>query len=422
MRRHPAPLRHLSVLAALVALAGCGGDTTADVATSVTADGTDATTPSTVTAPPTTAAPTTPPTTVPPTPGESWQALATPFVPVDAVAVGDSLWIAGLVNEFPVLASSVDGVDWVQHDLAALGLPTQTTLNQPGDLVRLLSLGSWNGQLHAVVAAPPQPGVSADGVVGDLWVVTTEAAAPGTVRLIPPAESGLDQRLPGAESFRIIELGGAILGTDRPTFTAVGQWWVPFKTGDADFAAIELGADGRWAISSSDLDDGSFDAASGAAFGNGAVALSETFASDTELAGWTRSDAGWQFGRVPLPAGIAEAAISGAASAPGTAVVVGLIATDLVTGDYRTAAWSTVDGVTWSVAELPEGASTSNASARIVWTGDAFFVASSAGPSWTSPDGTTWTIVGEHGTSHLTMWNGHIVSAGNELEVSPPLS
>lgn len=428
MHARIAARRRLIALVAVIAVtgAGCSGE-------SDDADGDGPTTPSATadasSVPPTAESTTLPATTlpattttVPPTPGETWQSLATPFEPADAVAVGDTLWIAGLVNEFPVLASSVDGVDWAQHDLAALGLPTQTTLNQPGDLVRLLSLGSWNGQLYAVAAAPPQPGVSADGVVGDLWVVTTEAAAPGSVRLIPPGESGLDQRLAGPENFRIMELGNAVLGTERPTFTAEGQWWLPYKTGDSDFAAIELGADGRWTIASTDIDDGAFNPADGAAFGTGVIALSETFASETELAAWTRTEAGWQFGRVALPPGITEAAVSGAASSPDTAVFVGVIATDSTSGDHRTVAWSTVDGVTWSIAELPDGASTSNASARVVWTGEAFVVASSAGPAWTSPDGTTWSIIGEHGTSHLTMWNGRIVSAGNELEVSPPLA
>ena len=414
--------RRVAALAAALSLVGCGGGDDGQTATSPTqpAVTVDTVADSTTTAAPTTTEmPTT--TTQPPTPGEEWQTLDTPFEPVDAVAVGDTLWIAGLVNEFPVLAASADGLTWTTHDLAALGLPTATTLSQPGDLVRLLSLGSWNGQLSAVVAAPPQPGLSADGVVGDLWVVTTEGAAEGGVRLTPPGESGLDQRLPGAENFRIMELGNAILGTERPTFTAVGQWWVPFKTGDADFAAIELGPDGRWSIFSTDLDDGSFEPAAGAAFGSGVVTLSATFASDVDLAGYTRTDAGWQASRVPLPPGIGEAEISGAASAADRVVAVGVVATDFTTGDFRTAAWTTVDGVTWSMVELPEGVSRSTATARVVWTGEVFLVAGNAGPLWSSPDGITWTIVGEHGTVELAMWNGRVVSAGNELEVSPTL-
>lgn len=414
--------RRVAALAAALSLVGCGGGDDGQTATSPTqpAVTVDTVADSTTTAAPTTTEmPTT--TTQPPTPGEEWQTLDTPFEPVDAVAVGDTLWIAGLVNELPVLASSNDGTTWRQHDLAALGLPTTTTLNVPGDVAKQVSLGSWNGHLYALVAAVPQPGVSADGVAGDLWVVTTEGAADGGVRLIPPGDSGLDQRLPGEQNFRILDFGNAIVGSPRPTFTAVGQWWVPFKTGDADFAAIELGADGRWGIASTDLDDGAFEPAQGAVVGGIPVALSASFTSDVELGAYTRTDAGWQTSRVPLPPGIGEAEISSAASSADRIVAVGIVATDLAASDYRTAAWTTLDGVTWSMVELPEGASTSNPTGQVVWTGEAFLVASSAGAVWSSPDGTTWTIVGEHGTVHLTMWNGHVVSAGDELKVSPPL-
>ncbi|HQZ35889.1 MAG TPA: hypothetical protein PK020_15795 [Ilumatobacteraceae bacterium] len=419
-------LRSAAALVAVFTLGSCGGsedDGTAAVSTesepTVTDDTVEPT--STSAAPTTTMSPTTTSTTPPAVPGEEWQQLDAPFEPSETVAVGDTLWIAGRVDDLPVLASSLDGSTWTTYDLVALGLPTQSTLNAAGSLIGQLSLGSWDGYLYALVAVPPQPGASVDDVAGDLWVVTTEGAADGVVRLIAPAESGLDQRLAGPENFRIMDLGNGIEGTPRPTFTAIGQWWQPYATSDADFAAIELGANGRWAITSEDTDDGWFESALGAQLDGNAIAISQTFASDQELVTWTRTEAGWQLGRVPLPAGINRGSVDSAASAPGRIVAVGAIATDSRSGDDRFVAWTTTDGVAWSVVELAEGTGAAYADISVAWTGQMFVAASSDGLVWSSTDGNAWAIIGDDSLRNLVGWAGRLVSVNYGLQVSPPL-
>lgn len=356
-----------------------------------------------------------------PPPGEVWQTLDVPFDPVDAVAVGEQLWIARVADGVAVFASSDDGGEWEQHDLAALGLPTQNTF-PPGDVMWQLTLGSWGGHLYALVAAPPQPGISTDGAGADLWVVTTEGASDGGLRLVAPAESGLDQRLPGPGNYRITALGGPIAGAELPAFTAVGQFWTPRATSAADFAVIELRDAGQWAISNHEFGDGPFEPAWGATIGGADIAITTTSGANEELATWTRTAADWHASRSPLPPGIDEADITGAASAPGRVVAVGVIAAGPLLVDARPTAWTTVDGVSWSAVELPDGATTYNAGVSVAWTGETFVAASTrSGPVWSSPDGHTWAVVGHGQARRLVTWADRVVALDGGLAVSPPL-
>ena len=97
------------------------------------------------------------------------------------------------------------------------------------------------------------------------------------------------------------------------------------------------------------------------------------------------------------------------------------IATDSRSGDDRFVAWTTVDGITWSTVELPQGAGAAYAKISVAWSGDVFVAASSEGPVWSSADGTTWTVVGDQRLRHLVAWSGRVVAVDYGLRVSPPL-
>lgn len=361
--------------------------------------------------------------------GELWQALDPPFEPVEAVAVGEQLWIArsvtGHIGDAPAFAVTIDGASWELHDLAALGLPTDTTLDVPGALVGTSALGAWDGHLHALVAALPQPGVSTEGVGADLWVVTTDGAPAGGLRLVAPAETGLDQRLEGPGSYRITTLGAPIAGTERPAFTAIGQFWTPYATSGADFAVIELGDDGGWSVSNHDFPDGPLsDTAWGATIAGTTIAVTATGGTHEQLARWTRTESGWRVERGPLLPDdrIDQGVVDGAAASPDRIVAVGRVETGPLLADQRPVAWSTPDGATWSSVELPGGDVTANRHIDVVWTGAAFVAASDrSGPVWSSPDGAEWTIVGSGQARRLTLWNGRVVALGDGLRVSPPL-
>lgn len=414
MRHSHTTRRAIACLLLVLGSSACAGGDDADGPSSSPPGSTTTTVADTVpvetTAAPTTLPPTT--TTEPPIVGAEWQEFDTPFSTQDAVTAAGQLWISGSVDGVPALASTANAVDWDVYDLAALGLPTGTG----GRPVGQTTIGAWNDDLYAVVAVAPQPGLSADGVMADLWVVTSQGAPAGEVRLLAPSETGLDQRLAGAENFRIMDLGSMIEGTDSPTFTAVGQWWVPYQTGDEDFAAIELGDDGRWAITSPDLDDASFDEFVGASLNGVPVAIGVATDSAQVLATWTRTGSGWVAARSPL--GTGDAVITGIDSTGSRLVAVGTV-------DDRPVSWSSSDGISWTISEFPEADQWLGLDVDIVWTGTEFIAITSAttldGPVWASADGTSWTSVGAHGADRITMWDDRIVAIYGYLWISPPI-
>ncbi len=415
----------LTVGLAVLLLSACAGnDTDAGTDPVPTSTTVAATTTSTMPATTTT-------TTIVP-PGAEWYSARLDISVSAIAAIGDRLWVAGTgEDELFHLAWSDDGRTWHDVGLADLGVPLERTLTSPGSILHQALLMSADGELHGLLALPPQPGASSDGVGADLWYVTTVSAAPGTVVARGPAETGIDQRLEGTSRFRVMELGGMASFGGHLHAVADGQWYTPGATTDSDFAVISSTDDGTWITASVDEPPLGFLTYAGlAALPDRLVAVGWRSERPRRLVSYVTTDGStWVEGSHPPPEG-ERVEVRSIAAGPDRVVVVGHESASWDSLDpFPVAFWST-DGLVWVRVELPRlPGDELKTPGAVVWTGSQFLAVGDPlrfGVYWTSPDGVAWDVHKiddpPFSTARLmTMWkDGIVVTSGNMIAYSPP--
>jgi hypothetical protein len=385
--------------------------------------------------------------------GTEWEQISLKFSATGAVGVGDRLWVVGTdgddLDSPPVLAYTDDGTTWRTVNLAALGIPIKETDKQAAEKPDSV-LASVDGELYGVIAAPPQEGVSADGVSTDLWVVTTDGAPDGEVIALEPEETGLDQRVEGPDNFRIDELGGMAGRDGQVHVAAVGLWWLRdgptagYKR-DYEFAAISLPDTDSWVTYTEDLDDPEDNSFIDLA---GIVALDDRFVAvgkrgsevrflfsyvSTDGVTWTQSEPD-----PPLGEWVEVYALAASSERVVAAGLESASFASLYLEGFPVSWWSD-DGVEWNRVELPVVEPENETDMRVVplsavWTGEQYMLFGSNGPTgrevvaiWTSPDGVEWSVLETEFYPMLriqdaVMWQGRVVAVGSqEVAYSPRL-
>ena len=382
----------LTVVAVLTAACG-GSDTDAATApsasTELSSDETTTTAAADTASPAstTTAAPTT---TVPePVTWVDWVPVELPEeISIFDVAVGNRFWIAGYLDDAPILLASDDGVEFEPIDLAGLGITAETIY--PGG--RTIELAVVDGELLMTVAMRRPDHDAIGGTEHLLWLVRGD----GPFEVVEPETSGLDQNPPGTENFRFRTNPRIAVTDDQVHYIVDGQWWLPFETNDRDhYNAVSNDGGRTWDEYSEDRDDRTrrLEAIDVVAAEGALVAVGARIGWEEDFAEISVTEDGIEWTRVPLPLPVEapQPFVDRFALSPGCLLALG----GSGAGDVTRHLWSSDDrGRSWQLL-APVGIDDGIDPRHIAWDG-ARFVLFGFDPDtfaesvWTSVDGDTW--------------------------------
>ncbi len=353
--------------------------------------------------------------------GIDWEMVEPGFWPHDAVVVGDRLWVSGrdlsttgTEESAVVLAFTDDGRTWEFVDLAGLGMPVRVGGRSIDEVQGQSVLANVDGDLYALFSPSPVDGVSADGAIGDMWLVTTVGAADGEVVALGPAETGMDQRIgepdridPKAlqytnySDFRVGALGG-ITGRDGQIHIAIdGNRWEPYATTDSDVTVFTLsGTELANVYNENKFGGGFIEYAGIAALGDNYVLVGRRGDRPRVLFSYVTVDGvDWLEAEANPPPG-EWAEVVDLATNFSRLVAAGSERPSWGTGrttDFPVSWWSD-DGSEWNRVELPLKESRAMRAVASVWTGSEFVLVGAdkkvITAIWTSPDGMEWSELG----------------------------
>jgi len=366
------------------------------------------------------------------------------FWPHDAVVVGDRLWVSGrdlsttgTEESAVVLAFTDDGRTWEFVDLAGLGMPVRVGGRSIDEVQGQSVLANVDGDLYALFSPSPVDGVSADGAIGDMWLVTTVGAADGEVVALGPAETGMDQRIgepdridPKAlqytnySDFRVGALGG-ITGRDGQIHIAIdGNRWEPYATTDSDVTVFTLsGTELANVYNENKFGGGFIEYAGIAALGDNYVLVGRRGDRPRVLFSYVTIDGvDWLEAEADPPPGdwveVLDLAsnlnrlVAAGSERPGWG--------SLRTTDFPVSWWSD-DGSEWNRVELPLKESRAMRAVGAVWTGSEFVLVGAdekvTAAIWTSPDGIEWSEMDTENLPEMSFrgavaWGDRIVMLG----------
>lgn len=394
-------------------LSACGGGSSADDSTPAGASSQDSTA-TTVDATTTTAAPT--------EVGERWAEISgwetTGATNFHVGSAGERL-LGVAVDDTPQAASALrifeqtDG-SWIEAaDLVAMGLPLAAGDPPPGALAGEIAIGGDASVAVVAILIRPVPGASADGALADLWLAIDDGAG---WKLAGPADSGIDQRVQGASSFRFSSVAGVSAANGNVHVVFEGQWWEPYRTGGADFAVATRSSDGAWttfAATEQDTGAGRMEPWSVAVSPGGVLVAAGrgSLGPESGIRLWQSADGvTWQPGPVLTDASGAFVTVTALAATESGFVLV--VNADLVGVSRYSVLWHSVDGISWQPAVLPPLAD-GEMLADLAAVGEQFVAIDSSGNLWTSTDGASWEAL--PGPTGSGARGGLLVTIGDRL-------